>query len=219
MEKVTFGADLPGYSVGPLGAPAIIVLQEWWGVTDMIKEQAEMLSQRGGFRCLVPDLYKGKIGVDAEEASHLMGQLDFQTAVEEIQQAAAFLKQQGAPKVGVVGFCMGGALSFAAAAKGVGVECAAPFYGIPSAEYFDLTAIEVPVQANFGRLDKNNGFSDPTTAEATVKKMKDAGCDVELILYESGGHAFMNYGMMGGEEKLKSLGFPIPTKEDVNLAW
>jgi carboxymethylenebutenolidase len=71
MEKISFGAaGLPGYIVGPADAPGVVVLQEWWGITDVIKEQAELISKQG-FRCLVPDLYKGKIGVDAEEASHV----------------------------------------------------------------------------------------------------------------------------------------------------
>ena len=73
MEKVTFGpSNLPGFEIGDKTLPAVIVIQEWWGVTVNIKELAQMISKEG-FRCLVPDLYKGKIGVDAEEASHVGG--------------------------------------------------------------------------------------------------------------------------------------------------
>eukprot|EP00976_Prorocentrum_cordatum_P096107 1190435-Prorocentrum_minimum.AAC.1 len=117
MEKITFGDGLPGYICGPKGAPALLVVQEWWGVTDIVQEQAELLSTKSGYRCLIPDLYKGKIGVDAEEASHLMNNLDFMNAVEEIKQGIAFLKAEGSAKVGITGFCMGGALTFAAASK------------------------------------------------------------------------------------------------------
>jgi carboxymethylenebutenolidase len=70
MEKITFGDSIPGYIVGDAASPAIIVIQEWWGVTDIIKEHALMLC-KAGYRCLVPDLYKGKIGVDKEEAHHV----------------------------------------------------------------------------------------------------------------------------------------------------
>ena len=71
MEKVTFGpSNLPGFEIGDKTLPAVIVIQEWWGVTVNIKELAQMISKEG-FRCLVPDLYKGTIGVDAEEASHV----------------------------------------------------------------------------------------------------------------------------------------------------
>jgi len=218
MEKVSFGDGLPGYIVGPKGAPGLLVVQEWWGVTEIVKEQAQLLSTKG-YRCLIPDIYKGKIGVDAEEASHLMSNLDFMNAVEEMKSAIAFLKQEGSPKVGITGFCMGGALTFAAASKGADVACIAPFYGIPDAQYFDTTAIKVPVQAHFGAKDALAGFSDPAAAEANAKKMKTAGCEIDLIFYESAGHAFLNFGMQGGEEKLTSVGFPLPLKADVDLAW
>ena len=78
MEKVTFGdASIPGYECGDKSAPAVVVLQEWWGVTETIKRQALKLHTDGGFRVIVPDLYKGELGVDAEEAHHLMTNLDW----------------------------------------------------------------------------------------------------------------------------------------------
>eukprot|EP00854_Cymbomonas_tetramitiformis_P012709 gene12709-15027_t len=98
MEKVSFGDSLPGYIVGPKGAPGVLLLQEWWGVNDIVKAQAQELSAKANVRCLVPDLYKGKIGVDAEEASHLMDNLDFMNAVEEMKAAVAYLKAEGSPK-------------------------------------------------------------------------------------------------------------------------
>ena len=68
-------------------------------MTEVVKEQAAKLAAKGGFRCLIPDLYKGKVGVDAEEASHLMGALDFNAAVVELQAAVAWLKAEGSPQV------------------------------------------------------------------------------------------------------------------------
>ena len=76
LEPMTFksaaGEAIPGYAGGIVGAPAVIVIQEWWGVTDQVKKIAERLSKAGRYRVLVPDIYKGKVGVDAEEAHHLM---------------------------------------------------------------------------------------------------------------------------------------------------
>lgn len=91
-----------------------------------VKAQAERIAA-GGYRCLVPDLYKGELAESAEEASHLMGSLDMKLAVGELSEAAQFLRAEGSPRVGVVGFCMGGALSLAAA-QHAAVNCAAPFY-------------------------------------------------------------------------------------------
>jgi len=92
-----------------------------------IKEHATKIASHG-YRCLIPDIYHGKIGIDKEEASHLMSNLDWQRAVAEITEAVTYLKENGATKVGAVGFCMGGALSLAAA-QHCGIDCAQPFYG------------------------------------------------------------------------------------------
>jgi len=137
--SVTFGkSGLPGYEVGDKALPAVIIIQEWWGVTEACKEIAGIISDHG-FRVLIPDLYKGKSTVEAEEAAHLMGALDFKAAVGEISEACEYLKATGSPKVAIAGFCMGGALTLAAASEGVAVCAAAPFYGIPDARYFDRT--------------------------------------------------------------------------------
>lgn len=74
-------------------------------------------------------------------------------------------------------------------------------------------------QAQFGRLDSLKGFSDPERAEANAAKMKAAGCDIELVFVESGGHGFLNRGIKDGNEKLSMMKFPLPTQEDVDAAW
>ena len=99
--------------------------------------------------------------MDAEEASHLMGALDFNAAVKELAAAVAFLKAEGSPQVGLTGFCMGGALTLAAASKGVEVKCIQPFYGIPPKEHFDVTAITVPVLV---RLSPSAPFAGDTAS-------------------------------------------------------
>lgn len=218
MEKITFGNDLPGYVYGPKDAPGLIVIQEWWGVNDLIQKTAILLSDKAGVRVLIPDLYKGKIGVDMEEASHLMDSLDFLKAVDEFKLATEYLKAHGAAKVGVVGFCMGGALTFAAA-QHAGVTAAAPFYGTPSeAKVCEVEKIKVPVQAHFGKIDGFKGFADPDTAHAVEAKMKAAGCHAEFYHYDESGHAFMNALFPEGIEKMKANGFPIPPPEQPVLA-
>ena len=89
MEKITFGdAAVPGYERGEKTAPAVIVLQEWWGVTKNITAQAERIASEGGYRVLIPDLYKGKLGVNVEEAHHLMSNLDWPAAKGAIRHHA-----------------------------------------------------------------------------------------------------------------------------------
>lgn len=101
---------------------------------------------------LIPDLYNGKLTADKEEAHHLMSNLDFPKALAELGEAAEYLRSTGSSKVGVVGFCMGGALSFATA-QHANVDCAAPFYGTPPAAICEVEKIKVPVQAHFGMKD------------------------------------------------------------------
>uniref|UniRef100_A0A0G4HN60 Dienelactone hydrolase domain-containing protein n=1 Tax=Chromera velia CCMP2878 TaxID=1169474 RepID=A0A0G4HN60_9ALVE len=149
-----------------------------------------------------------------------MTNLDFPQAVEEIKQTAEFLKQEGATKIGVTGFCMGGALTIAAGVKCPDhFACAAPFYGVPPQEYFDYSTMKVPVQAHFGAEDKLEGFSDPATAKKLEEALKKAGCEHEVHLYDGVGHAFMNGMVPEWQEKKKALGFGDHVPAQVEMAW
>lgn len=196
MEQVTFGSGLPGYEIGDKTAPALVVIQEWWGINASIKALAQKLHTDTGFRVFIPDLYKGKIGVDAEEASHLMNNLDFQNAVAELKQAVQYLKDTGSPKVGACGFCMGGALTFCAA-QHCAVEAAAPFYGTPNPAVCEVEKITVPVEAHFGEDDPFKGFADVETAKAHAAKMTNSPA---FYFYPACGHAFMNVLVPEGAE-------------------
>lgn len=182
----------------------------------IIKGHAEKIAAQG-YRCLVPDLYHGKVGVDREEATHLYTNLDWPRAVEEMKQAVEYLKEQGATKVGAIGFCMGGALSLAAA-QHCGIDCAAPFYGVPSSQLCQPEAIKVPVALHFGELDDHKGFSDPDTAHSFAEKVNAAGGSAEVYIYEKCGHAFLNTGAEA-VAKRQYMGFAEPPKEQQELAW
>ena len=91
--------------------PAVIVVQEWWGLNEEHIKKAQKIAGTG-YRALMPDLYKGQIGIEAEEANHLMSELDFPTAVQEICTIAKWAKDTGASTVGVTGFCIAPRRSF-----------------------------------------------------------------------------------------------------------
>ncbi|CAK9157976.1 unnamed protein product [Ilex paraguariensis] len=149
------------YVVGKENAPGIVVLQEWWGVDFEVKNHALKISQFDpGYKALIPDLYRGKVGLDVAEAQHLMDGLDWQGAVKDIQASVNWLKANGSQKVGVTGFCMGGALAIASSVLVPGVDAVAAFYGVPSSELADPTHAKAPVQAQFGERDNFVGFSD-----------------------------------------------------------
>ena len=170
-----------------------------------------------GYRCLVPDVYHGKIGIDKEEASHLLSNLDWQRAVEELGQAVEYLKERGAKKVGAVGFCMGGALSLAAA-QHCGIDCAQSFYGTPSTQLSQPEGVKVPVALHCGELDEMKGFSDPAAMSGFAEKANAAGGAADYWLYPACGHAFLNTGEFG-VDKRAHMGFPEPPQEQQDLAW
>lgn len=220
-SKAMFGRT-PVYLLGPKGAPAVIVVQEWWGVTDEVLNHAGRVASTG-YRVLVPDLYEGKVGVNAEEASHLMGALDFPKAIGDVGEAAKLLKAEGSRKVGIMGFCMGGALSLGCAAASKDISCAVPFYGVN----FDLFKPEqlksLPVCAHFGAEDKMAGFSDPEAAQKLEALLKEAGnTQSSVTVHPKVGHAFMNASpapFASFEERQQQMGFPPYDERTAEAAW
>ena len=139
--------------VDPKNAPGVVVIQEWWGLDDEIKNVANRLA-KAGYRALVPDLYRGKLALEANEAEHLMNDLNFgDAASQDIRGAVQYLKSTGCNKVAVTGFCMGGALTVLSA--GLVPECdgTVVWYGYPPLEYVDASAIKKPMLAHRKAID------------------------------------------------------------------
>ena len=163
-------------------SPGIVVIQEWWGLNDQIKGVADRMAQ-AGYRVLVPDLYRGKVALEAKEAEHLMKGLNFGDAAgQDIRGAVQYLKQSG-PKVAVMGFCMGGTIAFLAACKLNGLSAAVCYYGGQIAKNADEKP-KVPTQMHFGDQDA----SIPMTDVETIKKKR--GGDSEIYVYAGAGHGF-----------------------------
>lgn len=165
-------------------APALVLVQEWWGVNDHIRDLAERFAKEG-FLVVAPDLYHGRTTKDATEAGKWMTELDTLAAVEEIGATLAHLKEhpRSNGKVGVTGFCLGGALTLASAAH-LPVAAAVAFYGIPPAEKADLSKITAPAMMHVGKKDD---WVTPERAEDVKKKVPG----LELHLYDAD-HAFAN---------------------------
>jgi carboxymethylenebutenolidase len=197
IEKVTFtsksGSAMSGELAMPHGqstAPAIVLIQEWWGLNPNIRTYLDRLAH-AGFIAIAPDLYHGVSTTDAEEAAHLMGQLNWAKALDEISGAAAYVHAhaRSSGKVGVMGFCLGGALTFAAAATDSIFSAAVPFYGIPpEAAKIDLSKISAPVLAHFASRDQ---WATADGARVIQEQLKESGRSMELHVYEAD-HAFMN---------------------------
>ena len=182
------GKDTSGYLALPPSnkGPGIVVIQEWWGLVPHIKEVCDRFAANG-FLALAPDLYHGKSTVEEAEAQHLMQGLDWARATAEITAAVKSLRERGCAKVGVVGFCMGGALAMMALAK-AGVDAGVAFYGFPP-QGPPRGQICAPSRVFFG---EHEGFFPVDDATAWVEEQKKAGVDSEIVIYPNAGHAFFN---------------------------
>ncbi|RWR89045.1 protein usf [Cinnamomum micranthum f. kanehirae] len=207
------------YVVGKEDAPGIVVLQEWWGVDFEIKNHALRISQiNPNFKALIPDLYRGKVGLDVAEAQHLMEGLDWQGAIKDIRASVGWLKANGSQKVGVTGYCMGGALAIASSVLIPEVDAVVAFYGVPSPELADPSIAKAPVQAHFGELDSFVGFADITAAKSLEEKLKLSGVPSEVHIYPGVGHAFMN-ASPDGVKRRKEMGLNDENEDAAELAW
>ncbi len=185
------GQTVQGYlaeATHPVGA--LVVIQEWWGLNDQIKGVADRAAA-AGFTALVPDLYRGQATVEAEEAHHLMDGLNFgEAAAQDIRGAVQHLKSLnlGSGKVGVTGFCMGGALTVLTATMAPELDAAVVWYGLPPLEYVDASQIKAPLMAHWATQDQAFAIEQVDALEA---KLAAAGVRYEPHRYLAQ-HAFAN---------------------------
>jgi carboxymethylenebutenolidase len=169
------------------GAPSLVLIQEWWGLNDHIKDLVDRMAA-AGISTLAPDLYRGRLAKDGDEASHMMNTLDFADAThQDLRGAVAHLAARGQP-VGVMGFCMGGALTVASAVHVPGVAAAVCFYGVPPAAFADPAHIRIPFQGHFATKDD---WCTPAVVGQLEAAMTGAGQHPEIHFYEAQ-HAFVN---------------------------
>jgi carboxymethylenebutenolidase len=168
------GQSVNGYLAEPAqpsGAPGVVVIQEWWGLNDQIRGVADRLAA-AGYTALVPDLYRGKSTIEAEEAHHLMSGLDFgQAASQDVRGAVQHLKAR-CPKVAVTGFCMGGALTILTLTMAPEADAGVVWYGYPPLEFVDASKIKAPMMAHWAEQDGAFAIAGVDALEA---KLHEAG--------------------------------------------
>ena len=189
------GQSVNGYLAEPeqtAGAPAVVVIQEWWGLNDQIRGVADRFAA-AGYTALVPDLYRGKATVEAEEAHHLMTNLNFADAAsQDVRGAVLFLKGRTA-KVGVTGFCMGGALTVLSLTMVPEVSAGVVWYGLPPLEFVDASKIKAPLLAHWATQD---GAFPIASVDALEEELRAAGVAYEGQRYLAQ-HAFANETAVG----------------------
>ncbi len=196
-EEVSYpdrdGETLNGYLARPAGgtpAPGVIVIQEWWGLNDHIKDVTRRFAA-AGYVALAPDLYHGAVATEPDEARKLVMELDMAEAVAEIGQAIDWLLAQDytqGDKVGIVGFCMGGRLVLMTALDNDHLGAAVAFYGSPLTPE-QAPGVKAPLQGHYGAAD---GGIPVDAVEAMQTALNEAGITNEIYIYDGAPHAFFN---------------------------
>jgi carboxymethylenebutenolidase len=194
VEFAANGGRASGYLSAPQSGngPGVVVIQEWWGLNAQIRGLADRFAAEG-FVALAPDMYHGRTTKEPDEAGKLLMALDVDRAATDLRGAAGYLLAEGganAPKVGVVGFCMGGQLALYAGTVapdqiGAVVDC----YGIHPNVKPDWSRLRAPVLGLFAEQDAN---VNPGVVRALEAEIKAAGKQIETHIYPGLDHAFMN---------------------------
>ncbi|MGE5176597.1 MAG: dienelactone hydrolase family protein [Hyphomicrobiales bacterium] len=171
--------------------PALVVVHEWWGLNDWVKQQADSLANHG-YVALAVDLYKGQVANEQTMAHQLMSGLAEDEAVDMLRAGADFLAGRSdvrAQAIGVIGWCMGGGYAIRLAAADPNIRACVAYYGTPIHDEKAIEGIQASMLGNFGAEDKG---VTPEAVKAFEAALKKAGKKVDFKIYPGAGHAFAN---------------------------
>jgi carboxymethylenebutenolidase len=191
VEFTSNGSKTAAYLATPASGkgPGVLVIQEWWGLVGHIKNVCDRFAAEG-FTALAPDMYHGKTASEPDGAGKLFMALNISQAERDLRGAASYLLGQSTtPKLGVVGFCMGGQLALFAATLNPSVGACVNFYGVHPNVKPDYSKLSGPVLGLFAEKD---GFVTPQVARDVDAAIKKAGKPVETHIYPNVDHAFFN---------------------------
>ena len=194
VEFGSNGGTAHGYlALPPSGSgPAVVVIQEWWGLVDHIKDVADRFAFMG-FVALAPDLYHGQQTVEPDEAGKLMMALNIDQAAKDLSGAVGYVL--GRPETtsrtaAAIGFCMGGQLAlYAAAVAPEQISVVADFYGVHPNVTIDYTRLKAAV---CGAFAENDSWAPPQVAAELEARIKAAGAATDFKVYPGAEHSFFN---------------------------
>jgi carboxymethylenebutenolidase len=181
-----------GYLAFPEGAgkkPALVVIQEWWGLNDFIKGKADDFARKG-YVALAVDLYRGKVATDPDTAHQLMRGLPEDRAMRDLKAAFDYLRSRDdvdATRIGSIGWCMGGGYSLQLALAQPKLAGAVIYYGRLVTDDAAIKGLAVPLLGNFGGQDKG---IPPESVREFETKAKASGKSVDFKIYPDAGHGF-----------------------------
>ena len=171
--------------------PAIIVIHEWWGLNDCVKDEASKLADQG-YEALAIDLYRGKVATTPEMAHEIMRGVPEDRAKRDLHAAFVFLESQPNVKkdrIGAIGWCMGGGYSLDVALQEPTLAADVINYGHLATDSEALKKINAPILGLFGAKDQGIAPDDVHKFEATMKQL---GKKIDVKIYDDAGHAFEN---------------------------
>ncbi len=181
-----------GYLATPGGGgkkPALVVIQEWWGVNDFIKGKADDFARKG-YVALAPDLYRGKVTADPDVAHQLSRGLPEDRAMRDLQAAVAYLRTRpdvDGKRIGSIGWCFGGGYSLALALAEPTLAGSVIYYGRLVTDDAKIAGLKMPLLGNFG--GKDQGIT-PESVREFERKARADGKSVDFKIYPEAGHAF-----------------------------
>lgn len=188
-QEVEYFSNTKGYlakPVNPGNYPGVIMIHEWWGLNQNIKNKAEELA-REGYIVLAVDLF-GSVATTPEEARKQVNSLNQELAIKNMQSGINFLQNQKVTKIGSLGWCFGGAQSLQISLK-QDLEATVIYYGNLVEEKEQLKKLQSPVLGIFGDQDAQIPVTKVTEFE---KSLKELSIDNQIFIYEGVGHAFAN---------------------------
>lgn len=203
-DMISYSTQAPGKASGYLARPStrgkhagIIVIQEWWGLNDWIKEQADRFASQG-YVALAPDLYRGKVATDPNLAHELMRGMPDDRALADLKAAfneLATRRDVDPQRIGIIGWCMGGGWALKLAMNEPRSKAVVINYGQLATDPAAVANIRPAIMGNFGANDRGIPPADVKAFETTLKQ---TGHDPDIKIYEGAGHAFMNPNNTGG---------------------
>lgn len=191
-ETVAYFGDIMGYLAKPAidgNFPGIVMIHEWWGLNDNIKEMADNLASHG-YVVLAVDLYGGDIATTSEQARELIASFDSLQGIKNMNSATAFLNENySLEKIGSIGWCFGGGQSLNLALNSDDVDATVIYYGSLVTDTEELSSIHWPVLGIFAELDKGITIETVNAFESSLNELE---IENEITIYPGVDHAFAN---------------------------
>lgn len=190
-EDAAYFLDATGYYARPAGRdglPGVVMIHEWWGLNDHVRDMARTLAT-DGYQVLAVDLFRGRVASTAEQARNQTQALDRDEALRNMVAAATFLRDRGAPTVSSLGWCFGGGQSLQLALTGEPLAATVLYYGTPVSDESQLALVQGPVLGIFGDQDRGIPVEQ---VRAFERAMANLSIEHEVHVYPGVGHAFAN---------------------------